>query len=236
MNKTANAIIKELDARARPDKARFLARFFKSGEGQYGEGDRFIGVTVPAAREVAGKYRAAAPEALRELLLSPVHEHRLTALLVLVMQFDGQDAAGRERVARFYIDHADRVNNWDLVDLSCYKILGPWLDGRDKGLLFEWARGTHLWRQRIAMVTCMYFVRGGHFEECFAIASILLHHPHDLIQKAVGWLLREVGKRDRLALDRYLIPRYRQMPRTMLRYAIERHGEDERKAFLSGTR
>jgi 3-methyladenine DNA glycosylase AlkD len=236
MKKHANEIIKDLNERARPGKALLLSRFFKCGEGQYGEGDRFIGVTVPDAREVARKHETADLDSLHELLLSPVHEHRLTALLVLTLQFKRQDAVGRERVARFYIDHADRVNNWDLVDLSCYKILGPWLEDRDKELLFEWARGGHLWRQRIAMVTCMHFVRGGRFEECLAIADILQHHPHDLIQKAVGWLLREVGKRDRQVLDRYLLQRYRQMPRTTLRYAIERHEESERKSFLRGTR
>jgi 3-methyladenine DNA glycosylase AlkD len=226
--------MKELNERARPDKAQFLPRFFKCGTGEYGEGDRFIGVTVPDAREIARKYREADLDTLHVLLQSPVHECRLTALLALVLQFEKQDEAGRDRVARFYIEHLDRVNNWDLVDLSCYKILGPWLDGKEKGLLFEWARGGRLWQQRVAMVTCMHFVRGGRFEECLAIADILLQHPHDLIQKAVGWLLREVGKRDRQRLDDYLLPRYRQMPRVALRYAIERHEKGERQAFLRG--
>ncbi|MDR1415061.1 MAG: DNA alkylation repair protein [Odoribacteraceae bacterium] len=237
MKTLANKIMDSLASFARPEKAAFLPRFFKCGEGQYGEGDQFIGVMVPDARRVAKTHEEADAGTLLELLLSPVHEHRLTALLILVLQFKkrrGDDE--REAIVNFYIEHVDRVNNWDLVDLSCYNILGPWLEHRDRGLLHDWARSGHLWRQRVAMVTCMHFARGGDSEGCFAIADILLHHPHDLIHKAVGWILREVGKRDRPALDTYLLPRYRQMPRTMLRYAIERHDAAERRAFLAGTR
>ncbi|MDR2131517.1 MAG: DNA alkylation repair protein [Odoribacteraceae bacterium] len=230
-------IMNELNGRAQPAKAAILARFFKTGQGEYGEGDRFIGVTVPAARAIAAKHAACDLDTLHELLHSPVHEHRLTALLVLTLRFQkSQDPEDQEKIVRFYTRHADRVNNWDLVDLSCYKILGPWLEERDKSLLHAWAHAGHLWQQRIAMVTCMHFVRKGRFDDCFAIADILQHHPHDLIQKAVGWLLREVGKRDRQALTRYLLPRYRHMPRTMLRYAIEHYDESARKQFLAGTR
>jgi 3-methyladenine DNA glycosylase AlkD len=239
MKTTTREIMNALDEHAQPEKAAFLPRFFKCGKGEYGEGDRFIGVVVPDVREVARRYAGSDLDTLHELLLSPVHEHRLTALLILTLRFEKlKDPAEREAIVNFYLHvvRAGRVNNWDLVDLSCYKILGPWLEGRDKSLLHEWAHDGHLWQQRVAMVTCMHFVRRGDFAECFAVADILQHHPHDLIHKAVGWILREVGKRDRQALDAYLLPRYRQMPRVMLRYAIERHEERERKQFLAGTR
>ena len=236
MKSEANEIMNELRDRARPDKIAILSRFFKTGRGEYGEGDLFAGVTVPDVREIARKHVTSDRETLHELLLSPVHEHRLAALLVLTLRVEkSRTDDERELLARFYIDHVDRVNNWDLVDLSCYKILGPWLIARDKDLLYEWARAPHLWKQRVAMVTCMHFVRAGQFEDCLALADILLYHPHDLIQKAVGWLLREVGKRDRHVLDCYLVPRYRRMPRVMLRYAIERHEKETREQFLSGT-
>ena len=141
-----------------------------------------------------------------------------------------KDDATRNECARFYLAHTEALNNWDLVDLSCYKILGPWLT--DRSVLYEWAHSGHLWLQRVAIVTCMHPVRHGDFADAFAIADILLNHPHDLIHKAVGWILREAGKRDEAALTAYLIPRYRHMPRTMLRYAIERFKESKRQQFL----
>ena len=168
---------------------------------------------------------------VREEAASPVHETRLTALLILVLRFEkAENGEERDECARFYIDHVDALNNWDLVDLTCYKILGPWL--ADRSLLYEWAHSGRLWRQRVAIVTCMHPVRRGDFSDAFAIADILLDHPHDLIHKAVGWILREAGKRDEEALTAYLLPRYRRMPRTMLRYAIERFPEQKRQQFL----
>ena len=138
----------------------------------------------------------------------------------------------QEKCIDFYITHTDYINNWDLVDLSCYKILGKWLADKDRSLLYDWARGNHLWKQRIAMVSCMHFIRQGDFKDGLAIADILLQHSHDLIQKAVGWLLREIGKKDKQTLTDFLAKRYNRMPRTALRYAIERFPEEERKSYL----
>ena len=231
MEPIAQEIINELNRCADPAKAATLARFFKTGPGEYGEGDLFVGVPVPIAREIAKRHREAPLPAIRELLASPVHETRLTALLILVLRFEkAESGEERDECARFYIDHVDALNNWDLVDLTCYKILGPWL--ADRSLLYEWAHSGRLWRQRVAIVTCMHPVRRGDFADAFAIADILLDHPHDLIHKAVGWILREAGKRDEEALTAYLLPRYRRMPRTMLRYAIERFPEQKRQQFL----
>lgn len=227
-------ITDELRQSGSPEKASHLSRFFKTGKGEYGEGDRFIGVTVPQQRNIAKKYKIADFETLEKLICSPWHEERLTALLILEYKFhEYKTEPNRSSCVDFYISHTDYINNWDLVDLSCYKLLGVWLTDKDRSLLYEWAKSDHLWQQRIAMVTCMHFIRQGDFKDCLAIADILLRHPHDLIQKAVGWLLRETGKKDEKILIDFLAPRYRQMPRTMLRYAIERFPEETRKKYLA---
>ena len=234
--KDSSQIIKdELAACGSPRKAKDLSRFFKTGKGDYGEGDRFLGVTVPHSRAIAQKYITADETALHALLESSYHEHRLVALLILTYRFERtKDETERACIVRFYQQHVEAINNWDLVDLSCYKILGGWLHDKNKQLLYDWARTPHLWKQRIAMVSCMYFVKRGDFTDCLAIADLLISHSHDLIHKAVGWLLREVGKKDEQRLIDYLTPRYRQMPRTMLRYAIERFTPELRQAFLKG--
>ena len=172
-------------------------------------------------------------------MASEYHEVRLAALLALVEIFahakkpSGPAEALRQRCVDFYLSHTDRINNWDLVDLSCYPLLGVWLLDKDRNLLYALARdGKTLWEQRIGIVSTMTFLRHGQLDDTFAIADILLHHPHDLIHKAVGWLLREAGKRDKAALEAFLRPRCRTMPRTMLRYAIEKFPESERQAYL----
>lgn len=231
--KNYEAILRELDAAADSGKAVQLARFFKTGPGEYGEGDRFLGITVPVQRAVAKKYRDTDFESLHRLLSSPWHEHRLTALLITVFKFESSRTEEEKKACiDFYISHTDYINNWDLVDLSCYKLLGKWMEGKDRSLLYQWACSSHLWRQRISIVTCMHFVRQGDFTDCLSIADILLRHPHDLIHKAVGWLLRETGKKDEKVLIDFLQTRYRIMPRTMLRYAIERFPEKTRKNYL----
>lgn len=226
-------ILSELQAAGNPDKATHLSYFFKTGQGQYGEGDRFIGVTVPEQRNIAKKYANASPAILQELIASPWHEARLTGLLILVHQFEkNKNQDFRKSCIDFYLSQAAHINNWDLVDLSCYKLLGVWLQDKDRKILYQLAGSVNMWEQRIAMVTCMHFVRKGDFTDCLAIADHLLHHPHDLIHKAVGWLLRETGKKDREVLVSFLRPRYQQMPRTMLRYAIEHFPENERREYL----
>jgi 3-methyladenine DNA glycosylase AlkD len=231
-----NILIDQLTRHADPAQVEGLSRFFKTGPGQYGEGDRFLGIKVPVTRQVVKKcWRRMDFADLEECLGSGYHEVRLAGLLALVEIFSHarKDQALQRRCIDFYLSHTDRINNWDLVDLSCYPLLGQWLLDKDRTILYDLARnGKTLWEQRIGIVSTMTFVRKGQIDDTFAIADILLHHPHDLIHKAVGWLLREAGKRDKEALVSYLAPRYRSMPRTMLRYAIEKFPESERKAFL----
>ena len=224
----------EMLGKADPSQVPGLSRFFKTGPGQYGEGDKFLGIKVPVTREVVKQcWRETSLPDLEVCIASEYHEIRLAALLTLVEIFR-HDKARRQECVVFYLSHTDRINNWDLVDLSCYPLLGVWLLDKDRTLLYDLARdGKTIWEQRIGIVSTMTFIRNGQIQDTFAIADILLHHPHDLIHKAVGWLLREAGKRDKEALTAYLQPRYRSMPRTMLRYAIEKFPDAERRSYLS---
>ena len=235
-----NHLYEAMLARRNPSQVEGLMRFFKTGPGQYGEGDKFLGIKVPETRAVVKEqWRKARFAELEECLASEYHEVRLAALLVLVEIFSHakKDPALQQQCVDIYLSHTDAINNWDLVDLSCYPLLGAWLLDKDRTLLYDLARsGKTLWEQRIGIVSTMTFIRHGQLEDTFAIADILLHHPHDLIHKAVGWMLREAGKRDKAALVAFLRPRYRSMPRTMLRYAIEKFPEEERQKYLAGER
>lgn len=251
-----NILQMQMLGKADPSQVPGLSRFFKTGPGQYGEGDRFLGIKVPVTRSVVKDcWRQVNFQDLEECITSPYHELRLAALLALVEIFK-RPLAGekdflcsspknhfspvdtvRKQCVDFYLAHTASINNWDLVDLSCYPLLGEWLLDKDRSLLYELARsGKTLWEQRIGIVSTMTFIRNGQLEDTFAIADILLHHPHDLIHKAVGWLLREAGKRDKAALEAYLAPRFSTMPRTMLRYAIEKFPEPERQSYLHPAR
>ena len=222
--------------RADPSQVEGLSRFFKTGPGQYGEGDRFLGIKVPVTREVVKEcWKETGFDELEKCLASEYHEVRLAGLLALVEIYSHakKDPSLKQQCIDFYLSHTDRINNWDLVDLSCYNLLGDWLLDKDRSLLYRLARdGRTIWEQRIGIVSTMAFIRHGQLEDTFSISDILLHHPHDLIHKAVGWLLREAGKRDGDALRAYLAPRYAGMPRTMLRYAIEKFPEAERLSYL----
>lgn len=231
---TKAQVVAALKAEADPEKAAFLPRFFKTGKGEYGEGDRFLGVTVPKQRRIARQFRELPEKEVAKLLADRRHECRLTALLIMVEQFQRGDEAIQERIAQFYLDNLDQVNNWDLVDSSAHKILGPYLENRDRGLLDELAAADHLWKQRVAIITTCYFIVQDDFRDVKRIARTLLNHEHDLIHKAVGWMLREMGKRDRKELETFLKSRYKKMPRTMLRYAIEKLPETQRKKYLAG--
>lgn len=237
-NLTAPAIRAALEQEADTDKARHQQRFFKTGPGGYGEGDRFIGVTLPVQRRIAKKYRDTPVSELAAMLGSEIHEHRQTALLIMVESYKLKKASeGRRReLVQLYLDKMDSVNNWDLVDSSAHYILGPWMlaEPEQRQLLYTLARTEKLWHQRIAIMTTFAFLRAGEFEDTFKLADLLLDHPHDLIHKAVGWMLREVGNRDRAAEESFLKPRYKSMPRTMLRYAIERFPEELRQSYLKG--
>ena len=213
-----------------------LSRFFKTGPGQYGEGDRFLGIKVPMVRTVVKEHwRDTDFAQLEECLDSPYHEVRLAGLLALVQRFHHakKDPVEQQQCVDFYLAHLPAVNNWDLVDLSCYEILGTWYLTHDAAPLYTLAReGRTIWEQRIGIVSTMMFLRHGRLDDTYAIAEILLHHPHDLIHKAVGWLLREAGKRDPQRLRQYLDSRCPTMPRTMLRYAIEKFPPEIRQTYL----
>ena len=222
-----------------PSQVEGLSRFFKTGKGQYGEGDRFLGIKVPVTREVVKLYwQETSFDDLEVCIASEYHEMRLAALLTLVQIFKhakkNQDL--QQRCIDFYLAHTEFINNWDLVDLSCYELLGAWLLDKDRTLLYDLARdGKTIWEQRIGMVSTMQFIRHGQLDDTYAIAEIFLNKPlplHDLLQKAVGWLLREAGKHDEQRLKVWLSTRYKEMPRTMLRYAIEKFTEEERAGYL----
>lgn len=226
-------------ARRDPSQVAGLSRFFKTGPGQYGEGDLFLGIKVPVTRDVVKScWKDTGFDELEQCISSEYHEIRLAALLTLVQIFSHakKTPALRQQCVDFYLSHTEYINNWDLVDLSCYEILGAWLLDRDRSLLYDLARdGKTLWEQRIGMVSTMALIRKGQLDDCYAIADIFLSKPkplHDLLQKAVGWLLREAGKRDEVRLREWLEPRFRTMPRTMLRYAIEKFPEDVRAYYL----
>lgn len=216
-----------------------MSRFFKTGPGQYGEGDKFLGIKVPVTREVVKAcWRQTSFDELEECIRSKYHEVRLAALLTLVQIFTHvrKDAAQQQRCIDFYLRHTEYINNWDLVDLSCYELLGRWLLERDRSLLYDLARnGRTIWEQRIGIVSTMQFIRYGQLDDTYAIADIFLGKSgplHDLLQKAIGWMLRETGKRDEDRLRCYLRLNGSRMPRTMLRYAIEKFPREERSAIL----
>ena len=232
-----NVLLDNMLAAADPSQVDGLSRFFKTGKGQYGEGDEFLGIKVPVTRSIVKRcWSSVGLDGLEECLASGYHEVRLAALLTLVEIFRHSSKTGisKKECIDFYLEHTDRINNWDLVDLSCYPLLGEWLLDKDRTVLYDLARnGKTVWEQRIGIVSTMTFIRKGQLTDTFAIADILLDHPHDLIQKAVGWMLREAGKRDKAALVAWLEPRCRKMPRTMLRYAIEKFPPEERERFMA---
>ena len=233
MNGKAGDIERDLMKAARPDKVEVLASFFKSGRGEYGEGDIFIGVSVPDNRRVARRHLDAGLDDVRRLLQSPVHEVRLCALLVLVEQYRRGDAARRREIYDFYLTVTDRINNWDLVDLSCQYIIGPQLmDGGDTSVLVMLAASESMWRRRIAVVSTLWMVRHGEVDDAIGICTMLLGDREDLIRKACGWVLREVGKKDKGRLTAFLDRHAGDMSRTTLRYAIERFDRDERTHYM----
>lgn len=228
---TAQQVKKELEKHADRERAIHSLRFFKTGKGEYGEGDVFIGITVPDQRKVAKQYRGLSFTEIERLLNSKVHEHRLTGLLILVYQY--QNTQDKKALVHFYLNHTDRVNNWDLVDTSAHKILGEWLlDKKDRRVLYTLARSKNLWEQRIAVVATLAFINNNQFEDIIELAQKLLHHKHDLMHKAIGWMLREMGKRDIQPLVQFLNEHAHEMPRTMLRYAIERLPEKQRAQYM----
>lgn len=232
---TATDIRQALRSLGNPDIAAHSQRFFRTGKGEYGEGDRFLGIRVPVIRTQARRFREASVDVIAQLLKSPWHEVRLFAVLSLADRFKRGDEKTQRQVFDLYIANIDRVNNWDLVDGSAHLIVGPWLEHRSRRRLHRMARSPHLWTRRIAIMSTYHYIRNGEFDETLALAEILLRDDHDLIHKAVGWMLREVGNRNRAIEELFLEKHYREMPRTMLRYAIEKFPENTRQAYLRGT-
>lgn len=232
--KTLADLRREFRQLANRDRAASSAWFFRTGPGDYGEGDKFLGLTVPLQRQLARRYAALPLSSLATLLPSPHHEHRLTALLILVNQYERRDERKRKAIFDFYVEHRQWVNNWDLVDSSAPYIVGEQLASRSRRILYQWARSTSMWHRRIAIISTAAFIRRGDLADTFALAELLLSDEHDLIHKAVGWMLREAGKRDEGMLRQFLKANYRALPRTVLRYSIERWPEKERKAALVG--
>lgn len=228
-----NELKRSLRAQADPGKAKVLQRFFKTGPGEYGEGDIFLGVVVPKIRALSKKYASLGTSDVEILLRSPIHEERLLALLILVSKFEAGDVREKAGIYRSYLKNTEYINSWDLVDLTADRIVGAFLRDRDKSILYKLARSKDVWERRIAIMATFHFIKNGSSVHTFAIAGVLLGDDHDLIHKAVGWMLREAGKRvDIAAEERFLKNHYKKMPRTMLRYAIERFPEPKRKAFL----
>jgi 3-methyladenine DNA glycosylase AlkD len=235
MNTANQSIKKALLAEASPERAVSMQRFFKTGKGEYGEGDKFHGVSVPNQRLIAKKYQQECQkEDIIILLDSDFHEERLTGVFVLVQKFNTALRSRSEKEwVDLYIDKAERINNWDLVDSSAHLILGRWLENRDKEILYKFARSSSLWKNRIAVVSNLHFIRKNIFTDLFPICELMLNHTHDLMHKACGWMLREAWQREPLAVEEFLDEHIAMMPRTMLRYTIEKMPESKRKSYLN---
>jgi 3-methyladenine DNA glycosylase AlkD len=210
-------------------------RFFKTGKGEYGEGDVFLGIRVPELRKLVKQYRDMSLNDVSNLLKSKFHEERLLALLMLVARFQTSSQGDKQKIFRFYLNNTAKINNWDLVDSSAAYIVGAYLRDRDKKPLYKLARSGNLWKRRIAIIATFYFIKNYEFDDALRLSEILINDQEDLIHKAVGWMLREIGKRDNKTEEAFLKMHYQNMPRTMLRYAIEKFPEEKRQGYLKGT-
>lgn len=226
---------KNLRKYASKEKAKLLERFFKTGPGEYAQGDKFIGVQVSCIRSVVKEFKDVfSLNEAEQLLKSSIHEERLAALLILISKFKESDQRVQDKIHRLYLKNTRCINNWDLVDLSAKHITGAYLLNRDKKILYDLARSRNLWKRRIAVLSCFHYIGLDKFDDCLKIARVLINDEHDLIHKAVGWMLREIGKRDLKTEEVFLKKHYKSMPRTMLRYAIERFEENKRLKYLKG--
>lgn len=230
---TAAELQAELDAHSNPTDAQFLQRFFKTGKGQYGEGDIFIGLRVPTTRKIAAKYRTLSLDDIEVMLESPIHEHRLAGLIIMAEEAKRGDQTRKKALYDLYLRRTDRINNWDLVDASCRDVVGGYLMDKPRDILYQLAHSKDMWERRIAMVSTWQFIRVGQLDDTFAIAQLLLKDTHDLIHKAVGWMLREAGKKDEAALKNFLDQYAAVMPRTALRYSIERLHPNDKTYYMT---
>jgi 3-methyladenine DNA glycosylase AlkD len=229
---TLAALKKDMGALANREKAAVREWFFKTGKGGYGEGDRFLGIPVPDQRKIARAYRTLSLRDVQTLLQSPIHEHRLTALFILISQFKSGNEEIQARIIGIFLKNTTYINNWDLVDSSAPYLLGEWLFDKDRTPLYQLAVSRNLWKRRIAIISTFAFIKKEDFSDTLTIAELMLNDKHDLIHKAVGWMLREVGNRDRRIEEEFLQQHAEIMPRTMLRYAIETFPESKRRAYL----
>lgn len=229
-----SVIRKELHKLKDPTQGRELQRYFKTGPGEYGEGDIFLGIKVPILRKLAYRFRDVALSDIKELLHSPIHEERFISLVLLKQSFAKANEQEKERIYTFYLENIDHINNWDLVDSSAEHIVGAFLNNKSKAPLYILASSKKIWKRRIAMMSTFHFIKQNGFDETLRIAKILLADEEDLIHKAVGWMLREIGKRDLSMEEGFLKEHYKNMPRVMLRYAIEKFPEIKRQKYLKG--
>ncbi|MGV8163045.1 MAG: DNA alkylation repair protein [Candidatus Nanoarchaeia archaeon] len=239
---TLKQLLTEFEEKKNPSKAKILSGFFKTGKGEYGDGDVFLGLSVPEQRELAKKYKHLDLESVQKLLSNKIHEHRLTSLIILTYKYEDiqrekTDSITKENkkkeIFTFYLKNTANINNWDLVDLSCHRIVGEYLLNKDRNLLYKLARSKDLWEKRISIVSTYTFIRKKEFSDTLKIAEILLNDKHDLIHKATGWMLREVGKKDEKTLKMFLEKHHKIMPRTALRYSIERLSVSDKKKYMT---
>ncbi|MCD4706037.1 DNA alkylation repair protein [bacterium] len=225
-------IKKELKKLSNTKEVTKLQRFFKTGKGEYGEGDIFLGIKVPTQRQIAKKYENLQLKKIKNLLNNKIHEYRLTALLLLIEKYKKADGKEKKKIFDFYLSNIKNINNWDLVDLSVYKIIGDYLLNKQRNILYKLAKSENLWERRISIIATYAFIKNDDFKDCLKISRILLNDKHDLIHKAVGWMLREVGKRNQKIEEKFLDKHCKKMPRVMLRYSIEKFNEKKRKMYL----
>ena len=224
---------KELKKLSNPKQAKIFQRFFKTGKGEYGEGDIFLGISVPMQRKTAVKFKQLPIKDLQALLNSAIHEHRMIALFILIKQYEKANQQEKKTIFYFYLKNTRNINNWDLVDISAPKIIGDYLLDKPRDILYRLCKSKNLWEKRIAILATMAFVKNNEFEDTLKISEALLCDEHDLIHKAVGWMLREVGKKNQKIEEKFLKKHYARMPRTMLRYSIEKFDEKKRKFYMS---
>lgn len=229
-----NKLKKELEKIADANHAKVFQKFFKTGKGEYGEGDTFLGIKNPIQKQIAKSFNELDLNSIQELLNSQIHEHRSISLVILLNQYKKADEKQKQNIFEFYIKNAKKINNWDLVDSSAPHILGDYLLNKDKDILYQLTKSENLWEKRIAIISTYTFIKNNEFADTLKISEMLLSDSHDLIHKAVGWMLREIGKRNQKIEEEFLKKYYKQMPRTMLRYAIEKFPEDLRKKYLIG--
>lgn len=226
----------ELNKLSNPEKAAILSRFFKTGKGEYGEGDVFLGITLPQQRKLAKEYSNISFDDIQSLLNDDIHEYRSSALIILILKYEQADDTMKNEIADFYLQHTKRVNNWDLVDLSAPKILGQHLLKKNRSILYKLARSLFLWERRISILSTFTFIKNNDFEDSLNISALLIYDDNELIHKAAGWMLREIGKRNIDIEEQFLKKHSKNMPRIMLRYAIEKFSKNKRRQYLISSR